>query len=227
MKLFTLIILLSSLSLTACTQTANDPAIVAEKYWQHLQTGNLTEAEKLVSADSRHAFSTHSDRMASIARLNNGEAKTVVSTTITTVYPDSNYSHTQTFDTVLVLEGGHWKVDASQSTLPPTLNAREEELQKLTEDLSDSMQENIESIDDAMTQGMEMLNEALHEGSKEMSESMLQMLNELNSSMQESIDQMKQRRQQQLQEQQEQEQEQEQQRPPQPQPDPRKGEGMI
>lgn len=218
MKLFALIILISGLGLAACTQTANDPTIVAEKYWQHLQSGNLSEAEKLVSSDSRHAFLTHKERIASIANLNNGKAKTVVSTTITTVYPDSNYSHTQTFETVLVLEDGQWKVDASQSTLPPTLNAREEELQKLTEDLSDSMQENIESIDEAMTQGMEMFNEALHHGSKEMSESMLQMLNELNRSMQESIDQMKQRRQQQLQEQQEQQQ---------IQPDPLKGEGMI
>jgi len=221
MKLLTFTVLSLSLCLAACSQTANDPTIVAEKYWQHLQTGNFVEAEKLVSTDSRHAFSAHSDRIASITKLNNGEAKTVISTTITTTYPDSNYSHIQTFDTVLVLEHGQWKVDTSQSTLPPTLNAREEELQKLTEDLSDSMQENIESIDEAMTQGMEMLNEALQEGSKEMSESMLQLLNELNSSMQESIDQMKQRRQQQLQEQQEQ------QRPPQPQPDPRKGEGMI
>ena len=220
MKIFTLILLLS-ISLVACTQTENDPAIVANKYWQHLQAGNFTEAEKLVSSDSRHTLSAHSERMASISKLDNGEAKTIVSTTITTINPDSNVSHTQTFDTVLVLQNGQWKVDASQSLLPPPLITKEEELNKLTEELSDSMQENIESIDEAMTQGMEMLNEALHEGSKEMSESMLQMMNELNSTMQESIDKMKQRRQQQLQEQQQQEQ------PQQTQPDPSQGEGMI
>ena len=221
MKYFTLAILLLSLSLLACNQTVDDPKIIADKYWQYLLEGNLSEAEKLVSSDSRQAFSAHSDRMVSITRLDSGEAKTVVSTTITTINPSSNFSHTQTFNTVLVLQHGQWKVDANQSQLPPPLTTKEEELQKLTEELSDSMQENIESIDEAMTQGMEMLNEALHEGSKEMGESMLQMMDELNSTMQESIDKMKQRRQQQLQEQQQQEQ------PQQTQPDPSKGEGMI
>ena len=51
-------------------------------------------------------------------------------TTITTINPDSNVSHTQTFDTVLVLQNGQWKVDASQSPLPPPLITKEEELQK-------------------------------------------------------------------------------------------------
>ena len=220
MKILTLILLLS-ISLVACTQTENDPAIVANKYWQHLQAGNFTEAEKLVSSDSHHALSAHSERMTSISTLDNGEAKTIVNTTISTIDPKRNISHTQTFNTVLVLQHGQWKVDANQSPLPPQPTTKEEELQQLTEELSGSMQENIESIDEAMTQGMEMLNEALHEGSKEMGESMLQMMDELNNTMQESIDKMKQRRQQQLQEQQQQEQ------PPQTQPDPSQGEGMI
>ena len=220
MKILTLILLLS-ISLVACTQTENDPAIVANKYWQHLQAGNFTEAEKLVSSDSHHALSAHSERMTSISTLDNGEAKTIVNTTITTIDPKRNISHTQTFNTVLVLQHGQWKVDANQSPLPPQPTTKEEELQQLTVELSGSMQENIESIDEAMTQGMEMLNEALHEGSKEMGESMLQMMDELNNTMQESIDKMKQRRQQQLQEQQQQEQ------PPQTQPDPSQGEGMI
>ena len=220
MKILTLLLLLS-ISLAACTQTDNDPAIVANKYWQHLQAGNLAEAEKLVSSESRQALSAHSERMASISKLDNGEAKTIVNTTITTIDPEHNVSHTQTFNTVLVLQHGQWKVDANQSQLPPPLTTKEEELKKLTEELSDSMQENIESIDEAMTQGMEMLNEALHEGSKEMGESMLQMMDELNSTMRESIEKMKQRRQQQLQEQQQQEQ------PQQTQPDPSQGEGMI
>lgn len=217
MKYFTLTSILLSLSLIACTPSADDPKIIADQYWQYLLAGNLSEAEKLVSTDSRQAFSAHSDRITSITQLNNGETKTIVSTSITTVNPNTNFSHTQTFNTVLVLQQGQWKIDASQSTLPAPLSANEEELQQLTEKLSDSMQENIESIDEAMTQGMQLLNEALHEGSKEMSDSMLNMMNELNSSMQESIDKMKQRRGQQEQPVPEQE----------TQPDPRQGEGMI
>ena len=217
MKYFTPAVLLLSLSLIACTQAVDDPKVIADKYWQYLLAGNLSEAEKLISTDSRQAFSAHSDRMTSISQLNNGETKTIVSTSITTVNPNTNFSHTQTFNTVLVLQQGQWKIDASQSTLPAPLSASEEELQQLTEKLSDSMQENIESIDEAMTQGMQLLNEALHEGSEEMSDSMLNLMNELNSSMQESIDKMKQRRRQQEQPVPEQE----------TQPDPRQGEGMI
>ena len=217
MKYFTLASILLSLCLIACTPSVDDPKIIADKYWQYLLAGNLSEAEKLVSTDSRQAFSAHSDRITSITQLNNGETKTIVSTSITTVNPNTNFSHTQTFNTVLVLQQGQWKIDAGQSTLPAPLSASEEELQQLTEKLSDSMQENIESIDEAMTQGMQLLNEALHEGSKEMSDSMLNMMNELNSSMQESIDKMKQRRGQQEQPLPKQE----------TQPDPHRGEGMI
>lgn len=211
------LLILFGLVITACTQPANDPKLIADQYWQHLQSGNLDEAKKLVSAESQPAFTKHSDRINSISQLNNGETKTIVSTTITTINPDSKYSYTQTFNTVLVLQDGQWKVDAEQSTLPPRLTENEEELHQLSEKLSDSMQENIESIDEAMEQGMQMLNEALHEGSKEMSDSMLNLMNRLNSTMQESIDKMKQRRQQQ------------EQIPQQttPEPDPEQGEGMI
>lgn len=220
MKYFTPTILLLSLSLIACTPTIDDPKVIADKYWQYLLAGNLSEAEKLVSRDSRQAFSVHSDRMASITQLDSGEAKTIVSTTITTLNPNSNFSHTQTFNTVLVLQDGQWKIDANQSTLPPALSASEEKRQQTTEELSDSMRKNMESIDEAMTEGMQMLNEVLSDGSKEMEQSLLHMMNELNNSMQESIDKMKQRRGQQEQAVPEQ--------PPQtPQPDPRQGEGMI
>ena len=220
MRYFTPAILLLSLSLIACTQTVDDPKVIADKYWQYLLAGNLSEAEKLVSTDSRQAFSTHSDRMTSITQLDNGETKTIVSTTVTTINPGSNFSHTQTFNTVLVLQDGQWKIDAGQSTLPPPLSASEEKQQQTTEELSDSMRKNMESIDEAMSEGMQMLNEALSDGSKEMEQSLLHMMNELNNSMQESIDKMKQRRGQQEQAVPEQPQQT-------PQPDPRQGEGMI
>ena len=212
--------LLLSFTLLACTQPAQDPKTVADKYWQYLQTGNIIEAEKLVTTNSRHTLQQHTNRINSNTHLNNGEATTIVSTTITTINPDSNYHHTETFNTVLVLQQGKWKVDLNNSQIPPAPGAREEEMQQLAEELSESMQENIESIDDAMNQGMQLLNEALQDGSKEMGDSLLRLMNELNNSMQESIDKMKQRREQQMQEQ-----EQQQQQPP--QPDPRRGEGMI
>jgi uncharacterized protein YicC (UPF0701 family) len=211
---------LLSLVLTACTQPADDPKTVAEKYWQYLQAGNTSEAEKLVSINSRRAMTDHSSRIAAISQLTNGDTKASIITTITTIDTATGQGHSETFNTVLVLQQGQWRVDINQTQIPPAPSAQEEDLQQLSDELSESMRENIDSIDDAMTQGMESLNEALHEGSKEMGESLLNMMNELNSSMQESIDKMKQRRQQQIQEQPNNQQQQ-------TQPDPNQGEGMI
>jgi len=207
-------IALLGLFLTACTQPASDPKSIANQYWQHLQSGNTLAAEKLISIGSHRTLFEHSDRMASISQLNNGEAKTIVSTTITTITPNTNFTYTETFNTVLVLQQGEWKVDVNQSQIPATALAPQEELQQLSEKLSGSMQENFESIDETMNEGMQLLKEALRDGSKEMGDSLLNMMNNLNSKMQESIEKMKERRQEHTQ-------------PSQKNPDPAKGEGII
>ncbi len=198
------VLILVSFTLFACSQQAKDPKAVADHYWKHLLNGNTVEAERLISINSRYAFSESKDRLTRITQFTNSETITKVKTTITTIDPDDSISHTQTFDTVLVLQQGQWKVDVNRTQLPLTSAEKEEQLKQLAEELSESMQENIESIDETMTQGMQMLNEALQEGSKDMGDSLLHLLNELNSSMQESVDKIKQRRQQQLKEQQEQ-----------------------
>ncbi|VAW54736.1 hypothetical protein MNBD_GAMMA05-1310 [hydrothermal vent metagenome] len=207
-------IIMLGLFLYACKQSTEDPKLIADKYWQHLQSGNTSEAEKLISTNSKRAFANHNNRIASIAQLNNSDAKTIVSTTITTINPKTQFSYTETFNTILVLQQGKWRVDVNESQIPPALSAPEEELQQLAEELSESMQDNIESIDEAMNEGMQLLNEALRDGSKEMGDSLLHMMNELNSKMHESIDMMKERRQRQTQ-------------PSQNQPDPKQGEGII
>jgi hypothetical protein len=217
-----LLSLLLILSLVACTQPADDPKIVADRYWQHIQTGNVDEAKKLVSTNSQRALQDHTSRINPNTQISNGATTTIVNTTITTVDPNSNYHHTETFNTVLVLQQGQWKIDLNNSQIPPAAKVKQEDMQQLAEELSESMQENIESMDEAMDQGMEMLNEALEEGSKEMGDSLLHLMNELNSSMQEAVEKMKQRRQQQMQQQDEQETPQQA-----PQPDQRQGEGMI
>ncbi len=198
-------------------QPAENPKVIADKYWQHLQSGNTVEAEKLVSTNSKQNITEHSDRIKNISQLDNGETKTVVSTTITTINPVSNASHTQTFDTVLVLQQGEWKIDINQSPIPPSPSATEEELQKLADELKESVQENIESIDEAMSEGLQLLNEALSEGSKEMGESLLDTMKQLNKSMHESIDKMKQRH----------EQRQQPQNTPETMPEADKGEGIL
>lgn len=173
-------------TLIACSQPAQDPKTVADKYWQNLQVGNTVEAEKHVSLNSRYTFSDSKDRLTTITQVSTSDAVTTVKTTVTTIGPD-NKDHTQSFDTVLVLENGQWKVDVNRSQIPHV---------PATNELTETMQKNIESIDETMTEGMQMLNDALREGSKEMGDSLMHLLNELNSSMQESIDKLKQRRQQ-------------------------------
>jgi len=207
--------LLSTFALTACAQTVEDPKIIADKYWQYLQTGNTVEAEKLLSTNSLSIFSEHTSRINENTKIDNSAAKTLVSTTITSINPETGQSHVENFNTVLVLENGQWKIDIRQSPIPPIVVSQEEKAQQLKEQLSESIQENIESLDNAMSEGMQMLNEALRDGSKEMGTSLQQLMNELNNTMQESIDKMQQRREQLKQEQQR------------PQPDPEKDEGMI
>lgn len=213
------LLLLLSLTLIACTQPAENPKTIADKYWQYMQTGNISEAEKLASHNSQHLLQKHSDRLDANTQINSGEATTIVNTTITTIDADNN-RHSETFNTVLVLQQGYWKIDAEQSQIPPAPDEKDKQMKQLADDLSKSMQKNIKSMDDAVSQGMQMLNKALHEGSEEMGDSLLQMMNELNTTMKESIDKMKQRREQQQGKQQQTHSEK-------PQPDPRQGEGMI
>ena len=214
------VLVFTGVSLSGCTQPAENPKAIADQYWQFIQAGNTVEAEKLVSLSSRRAYSDNNHRKTAIEKFSNSEAITIVSTTIDTTSPHSNLKNTQTFDTYLVLQQGQWKIDADRTQIPAAPSVTEEELRHLAEELSESMQDNIESIDESVSQGMQMLNEVLRDGSKEMGESLLQLMNELNRSMHDSIDKMKQRRQQQLQEQDPQQDQTE-------QPDPDKGEGMI
>lgn len=209
----TVITIISALLISACNQTAQDPKTVADSFWHHLQTGNMLEAEKQVSSNSHHVFMENKMQLASIDKVDNTDAVTTVSTTITQIDPTTNISYTRTFDTILVLQQGEWKVDAERTPLPKSPGAEQADMQKLADDLSQSMQENMESLDEAMTRGMHMLNESLQDSSKEMGESLLYMMNELNSKMKESIDKMKQQRQQQEQQL--------------PSPDPDKGEGKV
>ncbi len=89
----TLTTLALSLTLLACTQTAENPKAIADKYWQLLQSGNTSEAEKLISIASQGDFSAHTNRIGTISQLENGEARTLISTTITTINSTNNHSY--------------------------------------------------------------------------------------------------------------------------------------
>ena len=202
--LINLAILLITVWLTACNPAAENPRDVAQQYWQALKSDDAKTARELVTADTRSDLDTYlqlpAEQKTPIDDVNLGTDKTTI---VTIVYPDAaNPEDYRTFDTVLVLENGQWRVDASRSILPKPSVPTDREMDELAEQLNESMQENIESIEEAMSEGMRMLNEALREGSQDMGESLLRGMEEMNRSMQESIDQMQKRREQQEQQQQ-------------------------
>jgi ElaB/YqjD/DUF883 family membrane-anchored ribosome-binding protein len=204
-------------AVTGCLQKSDDPKAIADHYWQLLKEGKYTQAEKYLTRDSRHRISDDAKLIDSIGKLENGEARTIVTTTITRINPKTRYSYQQTFNTVMVLEDGEWKIDANQSTIPAPMSENDQKMQQFSDDFSNEMDKKMKSIDRNMKEGIKTLNEMFEQGSQEMEQSLIEMMDQLDKSMNESIDRLKQRR----------EQQQQQQQPQLPTPDKEAGEGMI
>ena len=199
MKKAILAILLITVSTIACKQDADNPTDVAQQYWQALKAGDTQTARELVTTDTRSDLDAYlqlpAEQKTPLGDVNLGTEKTTV---VTIAYPDAaNPEDYRAFETVLELENGQWKVDATQSLPPKPSVPTNQELDELAEQLNESVQENIDSIEEAMNEGMQMLHEAMRQGSQDMGESLLRGMEEMNRSMQESIEQMQKRREQQ------------------------------
>jgi hypothetical protein len=192
-----LVTLVPLLTLTGCLQAAEDPRAVASQYWQAMKNGDTATARSLVSSNSQQAFDNYvaapADEKTAIGEVNLGTEQTTV---ITIVYPEAGAPDDfETFDTVMVIEDGEWKVDAERTIIPrPAPSDRE--LEELKEQLSESMDENLKSVEEAMNEGLQLLDEALREGSKDMGESMLKGMEEMNRALRDSIEEMQKRREQ-------------------------------
>ncbi len=195
MKVYSALLITGTLFLSACNQPADDPEVIAKQYWRFIQAGDYAAAEQLVSTDSRSAFQAEIKNMRPVQQVELGDSKTDISTVLNP--STENPALNQPFSTVLVLEKGKWRIDATQTLIPPEPTLAEKQRLQLAEDFSRSMQQNIDSIDDAMQNGLELLNEALRDGSREMGDSLLRGMQELNESMQRSIENMKKRKQEQ------------------------------
>jgi DNA anti-recombination protein RmuC len=210
-----LLAIASALFLSACIEKTDSPRQVSEKYWQALKDGDHETARKLVSRNSQNDLDAYlelnTDQRLPLGEINLGTEQTTVTTIIHPLDSSTGIQHE--LETVLVFEDGQWRIDAERTQPPAVIKTDDEELDKLAQQLSESMQENLDTMDDAVNEGVQMLNETLEDGSKEMGESLLRLMNDLNDSMRESIDKMKQRRDKQKKEQ--------------IQPDPEQGEGMI
>lgn len=189
--------LITPLVLAACTPVNDNPKQVAHKYWSAMISGDVDTARRLVSNQSRLKFDAYlAAPDESKAELNHVELDDEFASVKSVLNPaGSSAADNHAFNTILVLEKGHWKIDAARTQIPAPKTPSEKQLEELAEKLNQSMQKNIESIDEAMSESMKMLNDALRQGSSEMGESMLKGMEELNRKMRESIDTMKQRRQ--------------------------------
>ena len=197
MKHSILITLLACICLSACQQNTSTPTQVSEKYWKALKSGDITTAKSLVSKNTQANLDSYlalpDDKRLTLDNIKFGEEKTTVHTTITSQTSDTNQNQDSDqfdFETILVLEDGEWKIDASRTQIPTPQKADDKQF-------SDALQENLESMDEVLEEGADMLNEFMQEGSKEMSESLLKGMNKMNESLREAIENMKQRREQQ------------------------------
>ena len=179
---------LSLFALSACQQTST-PKQVAKQYWQALQSGDIASARKLTTMSSQgeldNYLSLADDEKPALNSIKLGKTKTSITTSIT---------DQPNFETILVLEAGKWKIDASRSHPPIPIKTDKPEN---SDQLSEAIQENLESMDKALEQGTDMLNEFMHEGSKEMSDSLLKGMNNMNEALKKALEKMKQRREQQ------------------------------
>lgn len=192
-----LIILSTALLLSACMHEAEDPKMVAQQYWQAMVDKDYETAQQLISNDSQDDFDTHMETVnqpEALSQVALDDHRTVV---ITTLNPDADEAHKdRPFETVMVLEDGHWKIDLEQTRLPPPTTDLEKQLNEMANGLSDSVDEGLDTMEDVIDESMKLLDETLNQGSREMSESFESAMRKMQEAMRDSIESMKRRREQ-------------------------------
>ncbi len=194
--------LLAVISLSACQPSTESPGQVTKEYWQALKNNDLTSASELVSENSQSHLSRYfelpNEEKIPLHEIYVGAEYATVTTVIS---PESSATEeatgqsqsdipTMTFETILTLEDGRWKVDAAR-TQNPVLQVPDQ-----SSDDASSYPDTA-PLNEALQESAEMLNQFMREGSREMSETFLEGMNKMNETLREAIDKMKQRREQQ------------------------------
>ena len=184
------------LSLSGCLEAQN-PKAIAEQYWQAMVDGDTEAARQFVSQDSQQAFEQ------TVQRLNNGmQVKQVAlddlnTSVVTTLNPNADKPYLdRPFQTVLVLEQGKWKIDMQRTRIPPAPGELEKQLGELTQKLDQSLQHSSREIEQVFGESMKLLDDLLSQGSQQMSRSLLEGMEKFREAMRESVEAMKQRREQ-------------------------------
>lgn len=203
MKYSAFISLLAVISLSACQPNTESPSQVTKEYWQALKNNDLTSASELVSQNSQSHLSRYfelpNEEKIPLDEIYVGAEYATVTTIINPesstadAVPDQSQrdTPTKTFETILTLEDGRWKVDAAR-TQNPILREADESSQDAPSSDPDTA-----PLNEALQESAEMLDQFMREGSREMSETFLEGMNKMNEALREAIDKMKQRREQQ------------------------------
>ena len=184
------------LSLSACLEAQN-PKDIAQQYWQAMANGDTEAAKQYVSKDSQQAFDQYLQRVNQGAAIKQVALDDLNTSVVTTINPNPQKPYLdRPFNTYLVLEQGKWKIDMQRTQVPPAPDEIEKQLGELSQKLNQSLQQNATEMEQVIGEGMQLLDQLLTQGSKQMSESLLQGMEKFREAMRESVEAMKQKRQQ-------------------------------
>lgn len=110
------------LGLLAGCQTGKSPEEVTMLFWQELAQGHLDSAKQQVTANSQHLVNLQDidkfSRVSTTEAVENSNSDEVIVSVPTTI---TRNARVVTFNTVLLEENNHWKVDYLQTQLNITM----------------------------------------------------------------------------------------------------------
>ncbi|MDH5710056.1 MAG: hypothetical protein OEZ15_00110 [Gammaproteobacteria bacterium] len=188
MKTLFFYILIFVISSTGCQQQFDQPVNITEKYWRALNNADDDTVRHLTSSTTieslNHYRSLPDHEKASLKNLSFDKHHVSITTTV------NSAEQKRTFETILVLENGEWKIDATrtfEAALPTPAHNNNQ---------SDSLDKSLDDMDKSLKEGADMLNQFMQEGSREMSESLRKGVDQMNDALRDALDKMKQQRQQ-------------------------------
>jgi len=154
-KALKLACLLSLTLLAACG--GNDPASVADKFWDAMQDRNADEARKYMTRGSAANLQIKdSDEKYDIHLGKVSENDDTVSI-VTTLKKEDDKGAVIELNTIVVKEDGQWKVDYNQTMLSMFGGA----MQQMMQGLGKAMQQGARDMSKAMQESLQQANKAI------------------------------------------------------------------